>query len=498
MSRYSKTTSLIARLVSVLLIIAVFGSTKTGTLNWSSRKLHPQLIQAAGQMPSQNVAVIVLKADQTNHAEQMTTKLGGKVTQSLHIINAFAAKVPAQRLRELATSDSVRWVSPDAPVIRSSTLQGSETSAPTNYYLDTLGVRNVWSLGVRGQGIGVAVVDSGVAIDKDFGHLTRQQSFNANSKTPNDVFGHGTHVAGIIGGSGSDSNGTFMGIAPEADLISLKISDENGMAYESDTVAALQWVLDNRATNNIRVVNLSVNSATAQSYRISPLDAAAEILWFNGIVVIASAGNTGTATLNAAPANDPFIITVGASDEKGTTEAADDIVAPYSGFAITNDGFTKPEIVAPGTSIYSVLSKNSSWASQYPDRVVLNGQYFRLSGTSMSAPMVAGAVALLLQDEPNLTPDQVKYRILATARVIGTGQSTRPYLNVYATVTGTTNESANTDIPASLLLWTGTDSPLWESVNWSSVNWSSVNWSSVNWSSVNWSSVNWSSTYWGK
>lgn len=135
------------------------------------------------------------------------------------------------------------------------------------------------------------------------------------------------------------------------------------------------------------------------------------------------------------------------------------MLSRLSAFAITSDGFAKPEIVAPGTGIYSVLSKNSPWGTQYPDRVTANGEYFRLSGTSMSAPMVAGAVALLLQDEPNLTPDQVKYRLMATSRVIGSGRSTRPYLNVYAAVTGTTTQSLNTGIPASQLLWTGTHSP---------------------------------------
>lgn len=277
-------------------------------------------------------------------------------------------------------------------------------------------------------------------------------------------------------------------------MISLKVNDGNGLAYESDVVAALQWVFENKdATKyNIRVVNLSLNTTTEQSYNVSPLDAAVEILWFNGVVVVASAGNKGTSTYNtanASPANDPFIITVGASDENGTSARSDDVVNPYSAFGTTTDGFIKPDIIAPGTNIYSVLSKSSMWGGDYPDRVALNGEYFRLSGTSMAAPMVAGAVALLLQDEPNLTPDQVKYRLMHTGSTIqGSSSDTRsyPYLDVYAVVTSATNQSANTGLFASQLLSTGTEPIAWNSVGWNSVGWNSVGWNSVGWNSTFW------------
>jgi serine protease AprX len=181
------------------------------------------------------------------------------------------------------------------------------------------------------------------------------------------------------------------------------------------------------------------------------------------------------------------------------------------------DGYAKPDIVAPGTDIISLLSNQSSWPGAYPQRAVGNG-YFRLSGTSMSAPMVTGAVALLLQDEPNLTPDQVKYRLTYTAGLIAGPpiyETTDPispmaeaasilpptqpvlsyysYLDVAAAVNGTTTQSANTGLAASQLLWSGSEPINWSSVNWTSVNWNSVNWTSVNWTSVNWTSVNWNS-----
>lgn len=341
-------------------------------------------------------------------------------------------------------------------------------------------------MGRTGQGIGVAVIDSGITFDADFSDLTRLSSFNSASMTINDVSGHGTHVAGIVGGNGAGSNGVMKGIAPGVKLISLKISDETGMVYESDTVEAMQWVLDNKTAHNIRVVNLSINSTVEQSYHTNPLSAAAEILWFNGVVVVAAAGNKGGAngynTVNAAPANDPFIITVGAVDEKGNSKRGDDSPASFSAFGYTLEGHHKPEIMAPGANIYSVLSRSSSWGEQHPSCLAYGNEYIRLGGTSMATPMVAGAVALLLQDEPNLTPDQVKYRLINTGSRMDTGDGEAAYLNVYAALTGTTTQSSNTGLSASQLLWSGTEP---------------VTWSSVNWNSVNWNAANWNSTYWG-
>jgi serine protease AprX len=250
------------------------------------------------------------------------------------------------------------------------------------------------------------------------------------------------------------------------------------------------------------VINLSINSGVEASYHTSPLNAAAEILWFSGVVVVVSAGNSGGQdgynTVNAPPANDPFLITVGASDEKGTSAIHDDGVAPYSAYGKTQDGFIKPDIVAPGTGIYSVRARLSPWGLLYPDRLAGNGQYFRLSGTSMAAPMVVGVVALMLQNEPNLTPDQVKYRLLhSTGRTLSVpldgATLSLPYLDGNGAVNTTTSESANTGLQASQLLWSGSAPVQWSSVNWNSVNWNSVNWNSVNWNSVNWNSVNWNS-----
>lgn len=480
--------------------------------------LAPQLLHLAAAQPATPVRVIVQQHAAQPGAGPLLHRLGGRVLKQLPIIGAFAAQLPAGALPQLAADPTVRWISLDAPVASANedlvAGQGRKTDpADANHYLQTLRYTELpgGPAHFTGQGVGVAVVDSGVSTDQDFANLTRIGSFNANSRTPNDVYGHGTHVAGIIAGSGIASGGAVRGLAPGVNLISVKISDETGMAYESDTLEALQWIYQHRAEYNIRVVNLSINTAQEASYHLSPLDAGVEFLWFNGIVVVASSGNRSTTdaahAVTTAPANDPYIITVGATDEGGTGARADDILAPYTAYGHTVDGYLKPEIAAPGSRIYSVLSGQSHWAKAYPDRMSPSGEYFRLSGTSMAAPMVAGAAALLLAAEPSLTPDQVKFRLLHTGSPLpvlldGVPQFDLPYLDLYAGLTSTAVEPANRNlVPSHLLLGTLADAvdrtaPGWNSVNWNSVNWNSVNWNSVNWNSVNWNSVNWNSVNW--
>lgn len=478
--------------------------------NSAGAKVHPQLVKMASDSPDQTVSVIVQVQSHHLNPEARITELDGVFTQELPIINAFAAQLSAQAALDLGNDPDVRWVSLDAPVESSKRKTESEseqvTPTPVNYFLDTLGVRPVWEMGLKGQGITVAVIDSGTNQEKDLqvdptkakpdSRVLEQLTFNSNAGHVNDATGHGTHVAGIIGGSGYRSGGLYAGIAPEVNFISLKISDDIGMAYESDAIGAMQWVLDHKDKYNIRAVNMSVNSTQESSYHASPLDAAAEILWFNGIVVVASVGNKGPGggynTANAAPANDPFIITVGASNEHSSDDISNDTLSSFSAHGTTVDGFNKPEIIAPGTDIISILGPGN-WIPEHPDHVVMNGEYFRLSGTSMSAPMVTGAVVLLLQDEPNLTPDQVKYRLINSGQFIGGGD---PYLDIFAAVTGTSTESANTGLVASQLLWSGDDPVSWDSVAWNSVAWNSVAWNSVAWNSVAWNSVAWNSVAW--
>jgi serine protease AprX len=465
----------------------------------------------SARQPDSTVSVIVQKLARNSGVEARVAALGGKVTRDLSIINAFSAQVPARNVAELAKTQGVRWVSLDAPMVE--TGRTGPCAAPcidaTNLqsvYPQAVGANNLWNTAsyLQGQGVGVAVVDSGVnATHPDLqGRITAQVKFMETPQDMSDMYGHGTHVAGIIAGNGTASGGRYIGIAPKANLVNVKVSDDQGASTASSVVAGLQWVLENKNRYNIRVVNLSLNSSVDQSYNVDPLDAAVEVLWFNKIVVVVSAGNQGRNALFP-PANDPFVITVGAADNKGTVALKDDSLASFSSSARTENRVVKPDLVAPGVDLISTFSSDASKiALNHTDHKVTgfpgSQYYFRMSGTSMSAPVVSGAVALLLQDEPNLTPDQVKYRLTTTTRRMSGNGAGAGQLDVNAAVNGTSTQSANSGVPASQLLWTGSEPVVWDSVNWNSVNWNSVNWNSVNWNSVNWNSVNWNSDYWGQ
>jgi serine protease AprX len=363
---------------------------------------------------------------------------------------------------------------------------------------------------LNGSGVTVAVVDSGLTTNNnDFisesegiSRVIVNQSFG-NLTSAKDKYGHGTHVAGIIAGNGVASNGLYKGVAPEANLLNLRVSNKDGMTYESSLINSLQWVYDNKDVYNIRVVNISINSTVAQSYHTSPLDAAVEILWFNGIVVIVSAGNNGTGagpvTLYP-PANDPFVITVGATEDKGTGDLVDDNLAVFSAYGITEDGFTKPDLVAPGRNVVAPLSEKVSTVYNAHPAHRVDDNYFRMSGTSMSAPVVSGAVALLLQDEPDLNPDQVKYRLMATANQSWEGYNAATagggYLDVDAAVNGTTTETANTGTLPSQMLSTGSEAISWDSAGWNTAGWNTAGWNTAGWNTAGWNSAGWNSAGW--
>jgi len=495
-------------LIVPILIAGLYGPGTAAADNLPPQA-QPVLVDLAYKDPAQDVRVIVQKAARTTNAEEQVAALGGTVTSDLHIINAFAAEMTAGAVVELARSPAVRWISLDASVLSSACPNCIDTSRLANAYIRAVRADQVWNNTpyLQGTAIGVAIVDSGVNPNGDLYTtmgVNRQIAdvrFNSDyNQSTSDGYGHGTHVASIVGGDGSESGGKFIGVAPMVNIVNVKVSNDDGSARMRDVVAGLQWILENKDVYNIRVVNLSLNSSVAESYHTSPLDAAVEILWFNKIVVVASAGNRGSGAVYP-PANDPFIITVGATDDKGTGSISDDVVAPFSASGQTSDGFTKPDLVAPGTNIVArLVNQNMGLAAAHPTHKVRD-QYFRMSGTSMAAPMVSASIALLLQDEPTLTPDQVKYRLMTTANKSWAGYTTARsgagYLDVYAAVVATTTQSANTGILPSRLLSTGSEPITWNNVGWNSVGWNSVRWNSVCWNSVGWNSVGWKSDYWG-
>ena len=294
-------------------------------------------------------------------------------------------------------------------------------SLATNYP-KTVGADKLWAAGITGKGVGVAVIDSGISGDMpDFENADGSSRIAANvlanpgTTRPGDEIGHGTHVAGIIAGNSfnrprSDpAHGAYVGIAPEADLIAIKVADDDGYSTVLDVIGALEFAVEHKDALNIRVINLSVSSDTPASYLNDPLDAAVEFAWHAGIVVVAAAGNRGDAAdaVQYAPGNDPYVISVGATDEVDTVDPSDDTLAAFSSRGITQDGFAKPDVLAPGAHMVAPLAMGSAFQSLCPHCVV-GGSYMRMGGTSAAAPVVSGAAALLLQARPELNPDEVK------------------------------------------------------------------------------------------
>ena len=279
--------------------------------------------------------------------------------------------------------------------------------------------------GFNGTGIGVAVVDSGIAPHTalDSRVVARVNLVSWEAPSTGDPYGHGTHVAGIIGGNTSAAKyvtAAFAGgSAPGVKLIDVRVLGATGVGYTSDVIAGIDWAVANRTKYGIRVINLSLGHAVSEPAAIDPLCQAVARAVQAGVVVVASAGNYGLTSTGApvlggisSPGNSPYAITVGAIDTAGTTTRSDDTVAPYSSKGPTRyDLAVKPDVVAPGTTLVSLEASGSYLSKKYPQwHIAGSGKnaYFRLTGTSMASAVVSGGVALLLDANPYMTPGQVK------------------------------------------------------------------------------------------
>jgi serine protease AprX len=373
--------------------------------------------------------VIVQTVDRHSPASlgPIIAQAGGRVRRRLSLINAEVIDLPNAALTKLADSPLIARIALDRPVVGAMERTGATIGATA--------VRQ--ETGYDGSGVGVAVIDSGVTSWHD--DLTDSAGaqrvrhfvdFVNGAVAPYDDYGHGTHIAGIVAGNGFDSAGARSGIAPAAHLIVLKTLDASGAGYVSNVIAALDYVVANKDAFNIRVVNLSVAAGVYESYNTDPLTLAAKRAVEAGIVVVTAAGNHGRNVdgLDAyggitSPGNAPWVITVGASSHMGTTDRADDAVAAFSSRGPTAiDHSAKPDIVAPGVGIESLSDPISAlFTTRMP--YLLSGTvltpslpYLSLSGTSMAAPVVSGTVALMLQANPTLTPNQVKAILEYTAQ----------------------------------------------------------------------------------
>ena len=493
-----------------------------GHASLKSTWISPGLMKGAKRHPNTYVRVIIQSTNgELSPALSAFTRVNqfadddrGGLDRRLSLINGVAATVRASALPRLMKLPNL-IVTPDVPVklsdYNSTQLWPYESGASQTW--SGLNALSSWSVPT------IAVVDSGIQPGRsDFGYNGYRVRASVNFSTlPNnssgDGRGHGTFVAGIAAGSADG----YAGTTPQANLVSLDVMDDSGVARTSDVIAACQWILASKTRYNIRVANFSLHSSLKTNFFRDPLDRAVEKLWFSGVVVVAAAGNYGTGDTPSgvpySPGNDPFVITVGALDLGGTLARDDDVNAPWSAYGRTLDGFLKPDIAAPGRYMVGPVPSGSTLASERADKLVAPG-YIELSGTSFAAPVVAGAAAQILAKHPTFTPDQVKgalmlsaYPLPAAAKdSVGVGElrigrawrvDTPP--NPNRSLNAFVKPVLDDTVPAfDSVSWldTAQASVSWDSVSWADVSWADAAWNVVSWADVSWADVSWADVSW--
>jgi serine protease AprX len=460
------------------------------------------LLKGAKTHPNAKVPVIITSSAGVSGAENASAGLG-TLNRKLGLVNGVSVTLPAKVVDKLSQIPGLT-VTPDVPMKTDGSISYS-----TQLWPYESGVAALWGIPLIApapQAPTIAVIDSGIQASRtDFaGRVVADVNLSTlpNNTTPGDGRGHGTFVAGIAAGNAPG----YAGAAPNAKIASLDVMDDTGVARTSDVIAACQWILANKAKYGIRVANLSMHSSTPSNFTNDPLDRAVEQLWFNGVTVVAAAGNYGTGSTPSrvpyAPGNDPFVITVGAADMGGTFSLSDDTTAPWSAYGYTYDGFWKPEIGAPGRYIVGPVPVGSTLTVEKAANVTSPG-YIQLSGTSFAAPVVAGAAAQILARHPTFTPDQVKGALMLTARKLplvtnnslGLGE-----VNALAAalVSRPPNPNAGLDkFITTTSSGTGSTSYSFDAVGWADAAKADVSWDAVAWSDVAWDDVAWGDVAWG-
>jgi serine protease AprX len=464
----------------------------------------PGLLSAAQADGAKTFAVIVQGkgGNQAAHAVADVLGVSLKSARTFESIDGIAVDLTGAQVVALAADKHVTSITADARV----RLAAASTS--NDKWPFVTGVFKYWASGATpaAPAATIAVVDSG--IDASRPEFAGRIAANVNLSTlpgnsPGDGRGHGTFVAGI---AAADAPG-HTGAAPGAKIVSLDVMDDQGMARTSDVIAAADWILANKAKYGIRVANFSLHSSVANSFMYDPLDKAVERLWLSGVVVVAAAGNYGSPTgpsgVPFAPGNDPFVITVGASDTGRSVSTNDDVSAPWSAYGYTLDGFAKPELAAPGRYLVGPVPVSSTLYSERPDHIVEPG-YMELSGTSFAAPIASGVAALILGRHPEYTPDQVKGALMLGAKPMpnaadlseGVGE-----INAGRSIDAQNPPNPNLGLNAFLISDPGTGARVFDAASWASkaksdASWASASWSDASWAAASWSSASWAAASW--
>jgi serine protease AprX len=427
------------------IVVAVLLAASALSINGSGAQPHRahlsrDLISHVSRATSARARVLVQGSDADIDAA--AKKLNLRILRRLQGGAVFAAN--AAEVNKLAAETAFEALTGDVPVSHAMTVSNLATLAEQVREGQPGFLLGLGSIpAVNGSGVGVAIVDSGIAPHAALANrVVANVSFVTGDGSVTDSYGHGTHVAGIIAGNASAAARVTPeydgGIAPGAKLINVRVLGDDGLGYTSDVIEGINWVIANKSRYNIRVMNLSLGHPVNDSCNFDPLCQAVGRAHAAGIVVVAAAGNDGVSADGRmilggilSPGNSPYAITVGATNTKGTASRGDDEIATYSSRGPTAyDFIVKPDIAAPGNRIISLEGANTYLAQQYSYLHRAGSgtnAYMQLSGTSMATPMVTGAVALLLQASPGLNPAQVKLALqmgadyMPAAGLIGAG-----------------------------------------------------------------------------
>ena len=478
-----------SRLLAAFFALTLVAAALPGT-NWTGAPTDPDL--AVG-----DYALVQVTHGTAGAVAAKATAAGATDVAALDTLDLVTARLSADALRSLRSDSRVSYLAADALVEAA----GAEDHFERWKGLPSPGVRVVdadqaWSR-ATGLGVTVALMDTGIAEHADLeDSVVARMDFVNDGVTLLDPSGHGTFVAGLIAAHGE----TFRGVAPDAKLVSLRVLDQKGKGSMHSVLAAFDWLLRNRAAMHIKVLNLSFGAPQRSSYHRELLAGVVESAWFSGVTVVAAAGNGGPAAKTIAmPGADPFVITVGSFADQGTVALHDDRESDFSSRGPTRDGFAKPDVLAPGEHVVSLRVPGTALdrdANALPTEL-----YARLSGTSASTAMAAGAAADVLEAHRSYSATQVKGALVAGGRkIVGTktpgldvddALTVRPArVNVGLAPSAVLLRllAANGNVFSPGLSWEGIS---WEGISWESVSWEGVAWEAVSWEGVTWDSVSW-------
>jgi serine protease AprX len=503
--------------MAAMLVVPVAGSASSGNSGPGGKLkafVPDNLLAQAAANPLKEFDVIVQgdRDRSVSDTGKEVTNDNGKLKRKFLSVNGVHASISGKDLLKLSKNSHVAAITRNVPV-RVTEYQDStmwQDSTDMTILQNSFDPYTGEITGPAPQAPTIAVVDSGVQARDDFGgRLVASVTIcSLCTDGADDAEGHGTMVAGIAAGAG-----LYAGGAPNARIVSIRTANADGQSRTSDVIAAADWILAHAKEYDIRVANFSLAGASDTTIRIDPLDRAVERLWFSGVVVVAAAGNHGqggAVSMSYAPGNDPFVITVGALDQNGTSDPSDDTVPDWSAHGMTMDGFAKPDLSAPGRYMVAPAPMDGTIAKTVPDRVLAPG-YMWMSGTSFSTPVVSAAAAQILARHPEFTPDQVKGALMLAANYLpavpgsaaGVGEidagvatmiddPPNPNDGLYQFVSNDPITGARTFDAASWAAYLATGAS-WAQASWASASWAEASWNTASWAEASWAEASWSS-----